>query len=828
MRTKCVLIAGIAFSCAALSVWSVEGIVKADEIDQHLRTKVNFNYGWKFLRRDKQDAHQLTFNDNKWHKVSLPHTPRIEPLVVNDQWQGICWYRKRFKVDNAHKGRKLFLDFGAAMQVADVWLNGRHIKTHHGGYLPFTIDITKQVKYGGDNLISIRLDNRDNPDVPPGKPLKKLDFCMYGGLYRNVNMRITDKLHITNAVYADKVGGGGVFITSSNVSDDSAVVQIKTHVINEHARSKRCKVMSLLINHEGQPVNTEVWKHVELASGADHHFVRQITIDNPGLWHPHHPYLYTVHTIVADESGPVDSVETRIGIRHISFGASDGFRINGRRMYLRGTNHHQEYPYIGYALSDNAQYRDARKIKDAGFDYIRLSHYPHSPAFMDACDELGLVVMNCIPGWQFMGEKTFREISLQNCRDIIRRDRNHPCVILWEVSLNETKMDDEFILQTHRIAHEEYPGEQCYTCGWVDDQYDVFIQARQHGGCHNYKNADKACVISEYGDWEYYSQNAGLDQPGFKNLKKEERNSRQLRGFGQKRLLQQAMNFQEALNDNLSTPAVGDGLWVMFDYNRGYHDSIESSGPMDIFRLPKFSYYFFQSQRDSDTVLTNAQSGPMVHIASYWKKDSPRRVRVFSNCPEVALYLNGQLIEKRQPDKNRFSDRLQHAPFIFTLKKLDVTAKNPINGAKTAPALQNRGEQKAFDAGVKFSPGVLRAVGLIDGKERVSHEVRTPDSPKKLAIRFDTSSRNLKADGVDTIFVHASVVDVSGTVVPDDSRPITFEVSGPGRLIGSNPIQAEAGIATVLLRSETKAGSIIIKTSAQGVESAQAVISSHP
>ena len=303
-----------------------------------------------------------------------------------------------------------------------------------------------------------------------------------------------------------------------------------------------------------------------------------------------------------------DAETLRIGIRRISI-SNDGFSVNGEKLFLRGTNRHQEYPYIGYALSDAAQYRDARKIKEAGFDYVRLSHYAHSPAFMDACDELGLVVMDCIPGWQyFKAEPAFAELQYRNCRDLVRRDRNHPCVILWEVSLNESPMPPEFVARTHAIAHEEYPGDQCFTAGWMRG-YDVYLEARQHGGCHREKDSP----LPGERVWRLgVLRDERRPEPGrLEHLTPAESNSRQLRWQGERALLQQATNFQEAHNDNLGTVAFADGLWVMYDYNRGYAPDIESSGCMDIFRLPKSSYYFFRSQR-------HPAFGPMVFIASDW------------------------------------------------------------------------------------------------------------------------------------------------------------------------------------------------------------------
>ncbi|MGC3961016.1 MAG: glycoside hydrolase family 2 TIM barrel-domain containing protein [Verrucomicrobiota bacterium] len=443
----------------------------------------------------------------------------------------------------------------------------------------------------------------------------------------------------------------------------------------------------------------------------------------------------------------------------------DGFRINGEKMFLRGCNRHQEYPYIGNALSDAAQYRDALKIKEAGFDYVRLSHYPQSPAFLDACDELGLVVMNCLMGWQYFGkDPAFAELKYQETRQLIRRDRNHPSVILWEVSLNESDMPKSFIAKTHAIAHEEFPGGQMFTCGWTKG-YDVFIQARQHGGCTKVK--DLPCVVSEYGDWEYFAQNAGLEQSKWKDLQPAERNSRQLRGDGEVRLLQQTLNFQEAHNDNLKTRAFADGIWVMFDYNRGYAPDIEASGVMDIFRLPKFGYWFFRSQRDAGELVAGKPVGPIVFIANYWTPDSPREVRVFSNCEEVELRLNGKTIARQKPDVSRLTTHLKHAPFTFQV--------------------------------VEFSPGKLEAIGYRNDRAVAKHERNTPGTVTALQLTLALQSRPFGAGEKDTVLCHADLVDAHETIIPTGRIPVFFGTDGGTTLIGQNPIAAEAGTATIFL-----------------------------
>jgi beta-galactosidase len=738
-------------------------------------SRLDFNPGWQFLRGDAQDAELSSFDASAWSGATLPHTARIESLVTGEpgsdtsQWQGTCWYRKHFEIGREFEDRKVFLNFDGAMNVADVWLNGVHLGRHMGGWLPFGFDISERVVAGGANVVAVRLDNRDNPVTGP-KPLPQLDFNPYHGLYRSVHLVIKDPLHITDPILADKPGSGGLFVTYPDVSQEAATVRLQVHVRNDDSVLREFQVRTWLLNAEGRVAFSGVADPVSLAPGEDRALTQDLRVLAPRLWSLRTPDLYTLRAEIVENGVVVDDEMTRIGIRRIEI-SSEGFRINGEDIFLRGTNRHQEYPYIGYALSDAAQYRDALKIKDAGFDYIRLSHYPHAPAFMNACDELGLVVMDCIPGWQFFNREDpeFTEIQYENCRRMLRRDRNHPCVILWEVSLNETWMPDEFIRRTHEIAGEEYPGDQCYTCGWTEG-YDVFIQARQHGGCRDV--TDRSCVISEYGDWEYYAQNAGLEQGAWADLAPDEANSRQLRWHGEAALLQQATNFQEAHNDNLKTIAFADGLWVMYDYNRGYAPDIESSGCMDLFRLPKFSREFFRSQRPASERLAGVESGPMAFIASYWAPASGTDVRVFSNCDEVELRLNGILVERRRPDSNRISTHLAHPPFTFQLKR--------------------------------FEPGTLEAVGYIGGREAARHTIQTPGPAEHLNLRLDESGRPFAADGKDVAFLHAELNDANGTTVPDAWENVFFGATGDIGLVGANPFSSEAGIATILAQTEAR------------------------
>jgi len=767
-------------------------------VAQDNRQTVNLNSNWQFCNQEDIAATetklpiQADYVFSQWQTVTLPHTAKVEPQVVIKPWVGVSWYKKDFKPSSEWKNKRVFIEFEAVMQQAEVWLNGKSIAKHTGGYLPFTIDISNNIIYGKQNRIVVKADNQDNADVPPGKPIMNLDFCYFSGIYRNVSLIITNPLHITDAVKANQPASGGVHVWFPEVSSQLAKVAVSTHVRNDSDAPKEFELSYIVFDKTGSTVELKSSQKVTLSAQSEKIILETLQVQTPDLWHPNHPSLYTLRVGIIENKAIIDVVSTKIGIR--KFEISDNkFLINGEPFLLVGTNRHQEYPYIGNALSDNAQYRDAVKIKEAGFNIVRLSHYPQSPAFMNSCDELGILTIAAIPGWQFVGKEAFMQHSYQDARELIRRDRNHASVAMWELSLNESPMPDNFMKRMTEIAKEESPESKLITCGWIDKYYDVYIPARQHAKAPNYwKKYDGKIPLftGEYGDWEYFAQDAGLNQAGYAGLKSDERTSRQLRGDGEKRMLQQAYNFQEAHNDNLINPHLGDANWLMFDYNRGYSPDIESSGIMDIFRLPKFAYYFYRSQDKPGSGTSLYDSTPTVKIVSHWNTTSDfHNVKVYSNCEEVALYLNNKLVEKKKPQRNVLSEQLPYPPFIFDTKQFEV--------------------------------GQLKAIGYINGKEVKQDIVTTSDEPVYIKLSYDKSGKSLKADGADAVFVYATVCDAKGNPVPDSNASIQFKLNGNGKLIGENPIKAEAGIATILLQADNKAGTITIQATNTTLKSGQ-------
>jgi beta-galactosidase len=775
----------IALSLSASAVHAQKNIASRSSV-------ARFSGDWQFQKNPDTAIRSSLFetgsSESGWERISLPHTANIEPVVkTQQQWQGNSFYRKFFNLTEADARKHVTIRIDAAMSDADIFLNGKFLQNHKGGYLPFEIDLSKAAVYGGQNCLLVRLNNQDNQEIPPGKPIEKLDFNYYSGIYRNAYLIRKNQVYITDPVTSNTLNAGGVLVHYGTVSARSADLSFKVEVQNDNPKNQPTRVRASLYNQAGKLVKTVSTAVTAVPTGERSVFEQTIPIEQPAMWSPEHPNLYKLVLAVENNGVLVDSTSLKTGIRQISF-SPDGFYLNGEKYMLRGTNRHQEYPYLGNALSDNAQYRDAYKIKEAGFNFVRCSHYPPSPAFLNACDELGIFVMDSTPGWQFFGNEVFQENSLQNIRDMVHRDRNHTSIILWEASLNETPMSQGYMEKANSIVHTELPYPDTFTCGWMDAVYDVFIPARQHAKAPDYYKTygkQKPILLAEYGDWEYYAQNAGFNQTSYADLTKEEKKSRQLRGDGQKRMLQQGLNFQEAHNDNLNGRISGDANWLMFDYKRGYATDIESSGIMDIFRLPKFAYYFYRSQRDA------AEFKPMLFIANYWNDNTEKQVKIYSNCDQVELFLNGKSLGRQRPDTGRVSNNLKHAPFTFD---------------------------------VNYEAGTLTAKGYSNGKEVARDERKTPEAAAKLVLNVDYSGKNLSAGQNDAVFVYVSVTDNNGTVIPGAANEVRLSVAGAAEVIGNSTVNAEAGIAGFLIRAGEKKGPLQLQASSDGLRSASLAV----
>ncbi|MBN1127598.1 MAG: hypothetical protein JXA71_01335 [Chitinispirillaceae bacterium] len=755
--------------------------------------EIRITRDWKFYRGDISGADAVSFSDNSWETVCLPHTVRVENVGFTPQtnYLGYCWYRKSFASQPSWQDKKVVFRFEGAMQKAEVWINGTKKITYLGGYTPFSIDITPHLSWTQNNVAAVRLDNRADNTFPVGYVPTTFngtyalpDLSYFGGLYRDVTAIVTDKLHISDPLLANIAGGGGVFITTPTVSSSNASVQVKTHVQNEYSDSRTVSLTSTILSNDGQTVQTSTATQT-IAAGAGYTFTQAMNVSSPRLWHPYSPNLYVMKSAVSDGTRNADEISTTFGIRSISFTRSGGFSINGQRMVFRGANRHQEYPYVGNAVPLSGQYRDALKMKEGGMDFVRLSHYMQPQSFLDACDRLGLMAMNCVPGWQYFNKTAaFRDNGITQLRSMMRYQRNHPSIILWEVIPNESYVDTIWSRPFQTAAHQELPAGLFYTCGeeanWgAGGVLEVYMSSTQHE-VRTRSGSPRPCVISEYGDWEYGGWTG---------------TSRVSRSAGEASLLRAVANHIEAYGwtrQDCSSWLTGDAVWSMYDYQGA--QSPLASGVADLFRIPKFSYFFFKSQQRPDLAIPGLTLGPMVHIASFWNAQSSLSVKVFSNCDQVSLYLNNALIATRSPDNAGYARSCEHPPFTFALSG--------------------------------FQQGLLRADGLIGNLVRATHTVRTPGAARAVQVAIDTASRLLVADGSDFALAYASIVDDSSTVLPSASNAVTFSVTGQGRLLGTNPVAAVAGIASILVQATQTPGPITVSAQASGLATGSAGLSS--
>ena len=721
------------------------------------------------------DTLELELNQlsmGKWEQVNLPHTPFVEPLVVLHQWQGICYYRKQLNISRKEIDKQLWLEFEGAMHLADVWVNGQHLTQHSGGYTPFVADVTGMLHADRANEILVRLDNRNNPLIPPGKPLETLDFCYYGGLYRDVNLIVKQPVHITHPIMADEVAGGGVFVTYPRVSELEAEVKVKTQVSNKTGIQKHLTIRHTLYEWSkkkggcGKKV-ASVESPLVLAAGTTLHHTQQFAVNNPKLWYPDSPALYVLRTEVMDGREVTDCENTRIGIRRIEMTREKGFVINGKPLILEGSNRHQEYPYVGNAISDQAQYRDMYQIRNNGFNTVRLGHYPQDPSVLEACDELGLLVIEPIPGWQFFNKaQGFINHTYKDIRDLIRRDRNHPSIIMWETTLNESWPPKNWKNQAVQTAHEEFPGDQCYTSGdtYGYDGFDVCYNDWEEG--YNRPNTTrKPGFIREYYDYEFGGHYS---------------TTRVTRGDGDHAMTQNAWNGQWSHNRYRAYYpwTIGGAVWSMYDYNRGCCDNICYSGLADVFRLPKFGLLYFRTQVKKGSF---TPAGPMayeVFINSHWLEDSSDTLQVYGNVDEVQLLLNGRVVARQRPDNKPSTAKYVSRPDGGNAVNIDFPPFTFFN--------------------VKWEQGELKAIGYKDGKAVAEHVVRTPGAVEAMDITYFESG--VPASCYDLLIVYVNLKDLHGTdCFGENNREVRLEVLQGGEVRGPATIKAEAGVASFLV-----------------------------
>lgn len=797
----------ILFVWLSLSLWaarqpefSTAGFFR---LDNSGREVYSMNPAWRFHKGAVEGAETKEFNDKDWTVVSLPDGIEYLPTEASGciNYQGEVWYRKHFTPDAALKGKKLFLHFEAIMGKSKVFVNGKLLTEHFGGYLPVIADVTDVLDWNGDNVIAVWADNSDDPSYPPGKAQDVLDYTYFGGIYRDCWLIAHNNVFITDPNYENEVAGGGLFVAFGKVSDALAEVQLKIHVRNATKNPFSGRVEYMLL----QPDGTEVARlsdKIQVKAGRATTVSDRMPVKQPMLWTPSTPTLYNLLVRVLDKEGNViDGYRRRIGIRSIEFKGKDGFYLNGRPYGkpLIGANRHQDFAVVGNAVANSIHWRDAKKLKDVGMEIIRNAHCPQDPAFMDACDELGLFVIVNTPGWQFWNDAPeFAQRVYSDIRNVVRRDRNHPSVWLWEPILNETWYPADFAKNTRDIVDAEYPYPYCYSGSDSEARgHENFPVYFAHPA--NMQDASKEIDPTK----TYFTREWGDNVDDWSSHNSP---SRVARNWGEQPMRVQAQHYAcpyypvtsyDVLYKQ-SPQHVGGCLWHSFDHQRGYHPDPFYGGLMDVFRQPKYSYYMFMAQRPAVKNDRNAGSGPMVYIAHEMTPFSGKDVTVYSNCDEVRLTFNkGGKTYTYKKDKNRPG---MPSPVI------------------TFPDVYDFMMDKAFSRTQKQDDVYLLAEGLIDGKVVATHKVVPARRPEKILLWMDNEGTDLKADGSDFVAVVAAVADKNGNIKRLNNYNIRFSIEGEGRLLGgpgvlANPVPVKWGTAPVLVQSTLKPGKIRITAS---------------
>jgi hypothetical protein len=544
--------------------------------DPSLRHNINFNRDWKFQLGDDNNASAVAFDDSQWNAVGLPHS-FSEPYFASSQFYiGYGWYRKHFTVLKAWRGKRINLEFDGAFQVTEVFVNGQRVGGHKGGYTGFTFDITGAVK-AGDNVVAVRVNNLWNAQLVP----RAGEHTFSGGIYRDMRLVVTAPLHV--AWY-------GTFVTTPQVSQASAVVNVKTEVVNDSGKSKSATVTTSILDADGKQV-AEMESTQTVAANTTLIFDQTSkAIVSPKLWHPDHPYLYSVKTTVLDAGNAVDDFTSPLGFRWFKFTADQGFFLNGEHYYFKGANVHQDHAGWGDAVADSGAYRDLKMVKDAGFDFVRGSHYPHAPAFAASCDKLGILFWseNCFWGtgsfdnpWGASAyppkpedQPAFDQSVKDSLCDMIRIHRNHPSIIVWSMD-NEVFFTEkstlpqvrELLKETVALAHELDPTRPAAIGGCQRGDIDKLgdVAGYNGDGARMYLNPAIPSVVTEYGST--MADRPGRYEPGWGDLQHEQFSWRS-----------------------------GQALWCAFDHGSIAGRNFGAMGMIDYFRLPKRQWYWYRNE----------------------------------------------------------------------------------------------------------------------------------------------------------------------------------------------------------------------------------------
>ncbi|MGB6886281.1 MAG: glycoside hydrolase family 2 TIM barrel-domain containing protein [Candidatus Acidiferrum sp.] len=702
------------------------------------------NRNWRYNRSFVEGAHGKEFDDSAFERVVIPHTNVRLPWHSFDdkEYEFVSIYRRRFRLPAEARGKRVFVDFEGVMTASTVWINGVKLGEYKGGYTPFSFDLTPHIDFDGENVLAVDVDSTERPDIPPFG--YQIDYLTFGGIYREVWLRIVPTTFIEN-----------IFAKPKDVLNEHPGLEVDCFLQHAEASHEALTLEAEL--RDGDHVLAKATQHVpasEATAEAAAHTVHFENLSEIKLWELDHPNLYSVHVRLLKGSELIDKDKRTIGFREAQF-TDHGFELNGKVIKLRGLDHHQTFPFVGQAMPGRPQRSDARILrKNLKCNIVRTSHYPQSRHFLDACDEMGLLVLEEIPGWQHIGDEAWKLISIDNVGRMIHRDWNHPSIILWGVRINESKDDHDFYTRTNAVAHRLDPTRQ--TCGIRNFPASEFLE--------------DVFTINDFG-FPLQKPN----HPRYLNTEFVGHTYPTKTIDNKERLTEHMLRHARIHNQLASDPQYAGGLgWCAFDYNThadfGSGDRICYHGVTDIFREPKPAAGFYKSQCDpSNEVVLE----PAFHWARGDESVGFTTAYVCSNCDHLKFFIADKMVAEADPNKTEFAN-LRYAPFSVDLRHL----------------IDHWGD--------------LRIEGYLNGKLAITKTLSGRGIDQKFTLLPDDT--RLSADGADTTRVVLRVTDEFGAIRPFANDSVKLVLEGPAEIIGDNPFALIGGTGAVWIRAKEQAG----------------------
>lgn len=784
--------------------------------------RLYLNDDWLFTEQFEDSLMAPEYPENTLQPVRLPHTCKETPFHYFDEslYQMVSGYRRHLLIPKDWQGKRIQLTFEGAAHDSTVFCNGKKVGEHHCGYTAFTVDLTDNVLYGQDNLLCVRLDSRENLNVPPFGYV--IDYMTYGGIYRDVRLEVKEKVSLSDIFVHTAIDFRSSPVTAQITSEITLTESDDNVTIRQYYMPKSTAAAQeswrLLCE---QTVSTDV--------SCDKEFSLTATITAPLLWDTEEANLYILKTQLYQDNMLLDETETTFGIREAVF-KKDGFYLNGRKLRIRGLNRHQSFPYVGYAMPKSMQRLDADLLKkELGLNAVRTSHYPQSHYFLERCDELGLLVFTEFPGWQHIGDDSWKAQAVANAEDMIRQYRNHPSIILWGIRINESPDDDAFYEKTNAVAHKLDPSrptggvramkkshllEDVYT-------YNDFLHDGEMPGCDPKKKVtsdmEKPYLISEYNGHMYPTK-------AFDN---EERRS------------EHAIRHANVLDAVAGQPDIAGSFgWCMFDYNThkdfGSGDRICYHGVMDMFRNPKLAANIYACEQEQTPVLEITSS---MDIGEH-PGCNRGNIYILSNADSVKMYKNDRFIKEYLPGMSPYK-HLKHGPILINDFIGDSFAQNerfrPKHAKEITDAMNlvargslNHIPKRLYLTALKLlliyhidfaevtrlytkyigdwggTATVYRFDAIKDGKV-IKSVTKEPVREIRLEAEADHTILT-EQHSYDVALVRIRAVDDHGNVLPFYQEPVRLITEGDISIIGPDTIALQGGMGGTYVKSLGRSG----------------------